>query len=110
MIEGIFVKSTKEVIFSRNTHDYRTSSDKTVSIDGGRDYVKISGNIDNCILLDINEVVLLNQILTYDYLFGNTLAENYPKGYHGLYTINDESNLDFFKKLIINWDDIEEFI
>jgi len=29
-----------EVIYSRYRHDYRMSSDKTVFIDGGRDYLR----------------------------------------------------------------------
>lgn len=32
-----------EIIFSRYRHDYRTSQDRTATIDGGRDYMKSSG-------------------------------------------------------------------
>jgi hypothetical protein len=32
-----------EIIFSRQRHDYRTSQDGSVSIDGGREYLKFSG-------------------------------------------------------------------
>lgn len=32
-----------EIIFSRYRHDYRVSTDKSVFIDGGRDYTKSSG-------------------------------------------------------------------
>lgn len=36
------VSEDGEVLFSRYRHDFRTSKDKTVSIDGGRDYTKLS--------------------------------------------------------------------
>lgn len=32
-----------EIIYSRYRHDYRTSSDNSVYIDGGRDYVRTDG-------------------------------------------------------------------
>lgn len=34
------VADNGEIIYSRFRHDYRTSSDQSVSIDGGRDYTK----------------------------------------------------------------------
>ncbi len=37
------VADNDEIVYSRFRHDYRTSSDKSVSIDGGRDYIKLSG-------------------------------------------------------------------
>lgn len=33
-----------EIIYSRFRHDFRTSSDKSVSIDGGRDYTRMLGD------------------------------------------------------------------
>lgn len=48
-IAGI-VSDAGEVIFSRYRHDYCTSQDGTVSIDGGRDYVKTIGNIYNAMV------------------------------------------------------------
>jgi hypothetical protein len=45
-IVGI-VADNGEVIFSRSRHDFRSSSDRTVSIDGGRDYTRLIGNIHN---------------------------------------------------------------
>lgn len=41
-ITGI-VSESGEVIYSRYRHDYVDSYDRSVSIDGGRDYVKTSG-------------------------------------------------------------------
>ena len=34
------VADNDEIVYSRFRHDYRTSSDKSVSIDGGREYTK----------------------------------------------------------------------
>lgn len=39
------VANSGEVVVSRWRHDYRSSYDQSVSIDGGRDYVKITGNV-----------------------------------------------------------------
>lgn len=49
------VSDNGEVIFSRFRHDFRTSEDSSISIDGGRDYVKISGNNNNLIELVIKD-------------------------------------------------------
>ena len=42
-IAGI-IADNGEVVFSRYRHDFRTSCDKSVSIDGGRDYTHCSAN------------------------------------------------------------------
>jgi hypothetical protein len=110
MINGIFVKSTKEILYSRYIHDCRFSQDLKCSIDGGFDYTKITGNFDDYIEVKIDEGVLLKQILQYDYLLGNKNSKEYPNGYHGRYIIEDNSNLNFFKKLIINFEDIREWL
>lgn len=44
-VSGTFdavVSDEKEVLYSRYRHDFRLSKDKTVAIDGGRDYTKTS--------------------------------------------------------------------
>ncbi len=42
---AMLVKSSGEIIYSRYRHDYRTAdTDDSVSIDGGRDYVRSSVN------------------------------------------------------------------
>lgn len=44
-VEGVIagiVANDGEIIYSRYRHDYRTSTDGTAVIDGGRDYVKCS--------------------------------------------------------------------
>lgn len=40
-ISGL-VSDDGEVVFSRHRHDYRVSEDGSVSIDGGRDYLRVS--------------------------------------------------------------------
>lgn len=42
-IEGI-IADNGEVIFSRYRHDYRSSMDRSVTIDGGRDYLRCGGS------------------------------------------------------------------
>ena len=55
-IVGI-VADNGEIIYSRYRHDYRVSSDKSVWIDGGRDYTRYSGK-GNLIDLHIEDGVL----------------------------------------------------
>lgn len=45
-IDGI-VADNGEVIFSRYRHDFHESSDHSVMVDGGRDYMRVLGNIRN---------------------------------------------------------------
>jgi len=110
-IEGIFVKSTQEILYSRAKHDFRWSEDKSVAIDGGQDYIKISGNLSGIVRIKIDSEILLNQILYYDYTIGNSNSEIYPNGYHGRFKIIPGiSNLEFYKRLIINWEDVKEYV
>jgi outer membrane protein assembly factor BamB len=51
IITGI-VADDGEIIYSRYRHDYRTSTDGTVFIDGGRDYVRC-GRGGRCVSLKI---------------------------------------------------------
>jgi hypothetical protein len=43
-IEGIVARNG-EVIFSRYRHDYHSSTDGSVTVDGGRDYLRVLGDI-----------------------------------------------------------------
>ena len=52
------VADNGEVVYSRYRHDFRTSSDGSVSIDGGRDYVKTTGNTTHIVHLTPNEHTL----------------------------------------------------
>jgi hypothetical protein len=40
------VSNDKEVLFSKNSHHFNESVDKSVAIDGGRDYTRIIGNVE----------------------------------------------------------------
>ena len=109
-IQAIFVKSTNEILYSRHVHDNRRSSDGLNAIDGGMIYSRLSGGMDNVVLVELKTKVLLEQILSYDYLYGNHSASEFLKGYHGRFEITENSNLEFFKRLIVNWDDIKDYI
>lgn len=51
-----------EIIYSRFRHDFRTSRDGTVSIDGGRDYTKVMGKFSSLILtIEDGEVVVVEK-------------------------------------------------
>ena len=39
------VSNDKQVLFSKSRHDFRSSHDGSVSVDGGRDYTRVLGNI-----------------------------------------------------------------
>ena len=108
-IMALFVKNTKEILYNRHRHDYRTSKDGKVSIDGFIDYCRIIGNKDDYIELKLNGDVLLEQILYYDYRFGNNNAKNFPEGYYGKFKLYPNSNKTFYKRLILNYNDIKEY-
>jgi hypothetical protein len=39
------VSNSKQVLFSKHRHDFRSSNDGSVTVDGGRDYTRMLGNI-----------------------------------------------------------------
>jgi hypothetical protein len=39
------VSNDKQVLFSKSRHDFRSSNDGSVSVDGGRDYTRVLGNV-----------------------------------------------------------------
>lgn len=41
------VSDSKQVLFSKSRHDFRQSHDRSVSVDGGRDYTRVLGKIHN---------------------------------------------------------------
>lgn len=51
VITGV-VADDGEIIYSRFRHDYRVSTDKSVFIDGGRDYTK-TGTLNRCVNLKV---------------------------------------------------------
>ena len=106
-INAIYVKSTHEILYSRSNYDFRYSEDKSVFVDGGNDYFRYGGDIDNIVVVKLNVVKLLSQILHYDFVYGNDNAELNPYGYHGKFKLDKYSNKIFFRELIVNWQDIE---
>lgn len=41
------VSNSKQVLFSKSRHDFRQSHDRSVSVDGGRDYTRVLGAVRN---------------------------------------------------------------
>lgn len=108
-IKAVFIKETKEIIYSRARHDYRTSSNGKVSIDGGLDYTRIIGNPSDYIILELDGDKLLSQILEYDWGYKNSNADKFPEGFCGRFQITPRSNREFYKELILNYNEIAEY-
>ena len=108
-ISAVFVKSTKEILYSRSTHDMIWSKDGSVSIDGGREYTKITGDLENIVSVELNKSKLLDMILFYDYRFGNkNVPEMYLNGYYGKFQLDSTSNISFFEELVVNFEEIKD--
>jgi len=45
---GAVVAQNGDIVYSRHRHDYRTSPDGSVTIDGGRDYMRLIGDYSIC--------------------------------------------------------------
>ena len=58
-----------EVIYSRYRHDFRESTDGSVIVDGGRDYFKVMGNINNphVKLTIVRDQIVVNDTLILPY-------------------------------------------
>lgn len=109
-INAIYCINTNEILYSRTTHEYRTSEDKSCAIDGGFEYFKVSGDPIEFVMLELDGDYLLKFILDSDYRYGNATADKYSKGYHGRFKIEKSSNLEFYRRLIINYVDVDEYI
>lgn len=110
IIRAIFYKKDKEILYSRNVHDCKMSTDGKVGIDGGIfDYCRILGNPEDYIILDLDGGILLEQILNYDWKYRNKNADKYPLGYCGKFIVTKQSNVDFYKKLILNFNEVKEY-
>lgn len=108
-IKGIFVKATKEILYSRAKHDFRQSSDGKCFVDGGLDYFRVGGKPEDYILIELGGDKLLEQILAYDYAYGNRNANNFPQGYCGRFEVVGSSNPKFYKELVLNYNEIKEY-
>jgi len=98
-INAIYVKSTQEILYLRCEREKVWSSDSSVKYTKYYTKITIPNNIIN---VKLNKNKLLDQILYYDYTYGNKNANRFPEGYHGKYQLNDGSNKQFFEELIIN--------
>ena len=43
-----YVSDDGQAVFSKHRHDFRSSHDGTISVDGGREYTKLMGNFKTC--------------------------------------------------------------
>jgi len=96
------------IIYSRDRYDFRSCDCKSVFVDGGNEYHKVSGDIENINWLKIDSLYLLEHILHYDYNYSNKASNKYPKGYHGKFVIKSISSKEFYNKLIIDGEVIYE--
>jgi hypothetical protein len=108
-INAIYCINTSEILYSRSNNDYRQSSDKRCAIDGGLEYCRIIGNPEDFIQITLDGDYLLEFMLSMDYKYGNSMSVRYPDGYYGRFEIKENSNLEFYRKLILNYDDVEKY-
>lgn len=110
IISAIYCKNTREILYSRATHDFRSSSDKSCFIDGGFEYCRIGGDADDYITLELNGDYLLKQILSTDWNYGASNTKDYPYGFHGRFVLSEKSNRSFYSKLIRNFKSVENVL
>ena len=67
VVKAIKCNKCKDIIYSRYKHDFRWCSCESVAIDGGFDYLKATGNIQDIKLLNLNIKNCDKQILMQDY-------------------------------------------
>jgi len=53
------------------------------------------------IQIELDPIVLLWQILSYDYRFKNENADQWKEGYYGKFVLTSKSNPVFYKRLIV---------
>ena len=109
-IDALYVKSTNEIIYSRSRHDYMQASDGSCAIDGGREYTKVCGNEDSFVMIQLDGEKLLDFILNMDYQFGTSNAAYFKDGFHGRFEIVKSSSKGFYKRLIVDFEKVEELI
>ena len=109
-INAILCHKCKCIVFSKHTHDHRVCDCKDISVDGGFDYFKVSHKESAKFTpVQLNGDKLLEQILQYDYVYGNRVVpEEFRDGWHGKFRLTENSNTSFFEKLIDNYADVEE--
>ena len=100
-INAIYVKKTKEILYSRSGHDFRRSEDGKCFVDGGFNYFRWGGVAENVILIQLDSDKLLKQIIYYDFLYKNNNAEDFKEGYYGRFQLREGSSKEFYKELIV---------
>ena len=109
-INAILCHKCMNIVYSRSRNDFHSCDCHDVSVDGGFDYFKVSHKDSAKFTpIQLNGDKLLEQILQYDYMYGNrNISEEFIGGYHGKYRLTENSNTRFFGKLIENYADVEE--
>ena len=109
-INAVYCDKCKEIIYSRTKRDYRSCSCSNVSVDGGFELFKVNFKDNNYLKLKLRGNKLLKQILFYDRTYGNrNILDEYLHGYHGKFKVARNSNEQFYKELIKNWDEFKPY-
>ena len=109
-VGAMFCKNCKEIIISRSQHDLVMCSCGKCFLDGG--HLTDDGNFlprrgsynDYGIEIYLRGDVFLGFILNMD-ARGNSNAGHFENGYWERFKIVESSNMKFYKKLIINYED-----
>ena len=109
-VGAMFCKNCKEIIISRSQHDFVMCSCGRCFLDGG--YLTDDGNFlprrgsynDYAVEIELRGDVLLEFILYMD-TKGNSKAADFKNGYWERFKIVENSNMKFYKKLIVNYED-----
>lgn len=65
IVDGLKCKKCGYIVYSRARHDMRYCECKAVAIDGGRDYLKVTGNLEDF------EQVIVKVMVTIQELYGD---------------------------------------
>lgn len=109
-VGAMFCNNCKEIIISRSQHDFVMCSCGKCFLDGG--YLTDDGNFlprrssynNYAVEINLRGEFFLGFILNMD-ARGNSKAEDFKNGYWQRFKIVENSNMGFYKKLIINYDD-----
>ena len=109
-VGAMFCNNCKEIIISRSQHDFVMCSCGKCFLDGG--YLTDDGNFlprrssynNYAVEINLGGEFFLGFILNMD-ARGNSKAEDFKNGYWERFPIVENSNMRFYKKLIINYDD-----
>ena len=109
-MKAVYCYKCKEIIFSRARHDFRSCSCGNAGIDdmGHRATFKA---LDSVEFIELDDSVLLEQMLYYDWKYGNrTIVDEFKDGYYGKFKLSSRSSMAFYRKLIIGDSMLAEMI